>query len=576
MHLKRLTLPQAILAATLLILSAAQITIIFRPGWWHTHESLSYVIRTVEYLRNWDAGVFIPRWCPDFYGGYGSPFFNYYAPLFFATSALIAKLGAGVVLGIKLSIATYWSLGALGMFALSFSETKRFDAATVATAAFVTAPYRLGTIYTRGDLSEAAACCLLPWVILGVRELGRAQIKQLPHLISLTSLAFAATFVTHTITGFWTAQVTVIIIIAMSIKANNPAQKIRSIAVTVAFILGLCLGAFYLLPAFFEKQAVRTEDMMMLASNPPSQWFQPWTAYIPFSHFVLPWKKGWHGIDPRNIGLGVFLSILLFVRLAWKNRHSLRYIQYGWFIATAASLTLTTPASEPLWRLMPLWGYTQFPYRMFGFATLSGSVLLGCLWKNLLSTTSLYKVLGISALFAISSYSFVLRAGNPILTMPLDATSIIRGNEPYVTPPKAFISTTGIEEYLPRTVISIPKTPRPLVATLADNKSRIVEINDKGVWMSFVIDAEQPTTLFINVFWFPGWKIKAQKGPTPAILSPSAEGLIAVSLPTPGHYALQVSFEATRLRLAGSILSIVTLLSVILSIILPKMALKSS
>ena len=55
--------------------------------WFTSHETTSYVVRTVEWAAELRAGALYPRWCPDFYGGYGAPYGAYGAPYAFPYGA---------------------------------------------------------------------------------------------------------------------------------------------------------------------------------------------------------------------------------------------------------------------------------------------------------------------------------------------------------------------------------------------------------------------------------------------------------------------------------------------------------
>ena len=44
------------------------------------HDTFEYLPRAVEFHRNLEAGVWLPRWAPDLGGGYGYPFFVFQPP----------------------------------------------------------------------------------------------------------------------------------------------------------------------------------------------------------------------------------------------------------------------------------------------------------------------------------------------------------------------------------------------------------------------------------------------------------------------------------------------------------------
>ena len=53
---------------------------IARPGMPNTADGQVHLYRALEASHLLRSGVLYPRWAPDFYLGYGYPFFNFYAP----------------------------------------------------------------------------------------------------------------------------------------------------------------------------------------------------------------------------------------------------------------------------------------------------------------------------------------------------------------------------------------------------------------------------------------------------------------------------------------------------------------
>src|SRR5437764_14457828 len=102
-----------------------------RGGYWiDSHERIWYPVRLVEWVEAWRAGAWYPRWCPDLYGSYGYPFFNYYAPGVFASAgALVGLLGLSPAEALKLQAALFVVAGGVGAYGLARGETRRADAA---------------------------------------------------------------------------------------------------------------------------------------------------------------------------------------------------------------------------------------------------------------------------------------------------------------------------------------------------------------------------------------------------------------------------------------------------------------
>ena len=68
---------------------------LLRPGIANTADGMVHILRIVQVEALMKAGTFYPQWAPDFYYGYGYPFFLFYAPGVHMAAGLLALLGLG-------------------------------------------------------------------------------------------------------------------------------------------------------------------------------------------------------------------------------------------------------------------------------------------------------------------------------------------------------------------------------------------------------------------------------------------------------------------------------------------------
>jgi uncharacterized membrane protein len=120
--------------------------------WLSPREGHSYVWRTVEWATELRAGELYPRWCPDFYGGYGSPLFLFYAPVVYGFAGVLTASFLDVFSALKVVALCFSLITAIGAYALVFGETRQREAAVLGAVAYLAAPYRLANLYERGDL----------------------------------------------------------------------------------------------------------------------------------------------------------------------------------------------------------------------------------------------------------------------------------------------------------------------------------------------------------------------------------------------------------------------------------------
>lgn len=341
------------LAALSVLLGCAPV---WTGGWLAAHEGPSYLFRSGEFSALLSQGELYPRWCPDFYWGYGYPFFVFYSPaLFYLTSILIA-LGARA--DVALHIVTI--LGTAGIFLGGYRFCRLFagdGAARVGAALTTLATYRFVQYFIRGDLAEAFATSLVPLALAeGVilcRRGGRAASARLAVLLALV-------FYGHTLTAVATAAALAVMGLSMLVRRNGRAF----LRVAGASALGVLLAAAHWVPAFIERRFVSTERMLRSESL-GAEWGE---------HFVSWWQR----LSPHyGFGLSVpgpadkisFASsyvvwaliigaaVLAFRRAAFRKRAMPLIL--GWAAVNIIQLSISTP----VWAAIPYIEYFQFPWR---------------------------------------------------------------------------------------------------------------------------------------------------------------------------------------------------------------------
>src|SRR5688572_19721305 len=138
-----------------------------------------------------------PRFLPAMHYGFGSPAFNYYAPLSIYGAELIHLLGADFPLAYRISVMLYSLMGALGGYQLGRAATGNRLAGIVTAAAFVYAP---PIFDTNNRLGQYAAVMLLPWVLWAFWRL--ATLRRRRDFV-LAAVLFGALLLTHNVTALY-------------------------------------------------------------------------------------------------------------------------------------------------------------------------------------------------------------------------------------------------------------------------------------------------------------------------------------------------------------------------------------
>jgi len=511
--------------------------------WWASHEKYWYPVRVVEWVEAWRAGAWYPRWCPDLFGGYGYPFFDFYPPGVFAgAGALVLALGLSTAAALKTVIAAFAIAGAIGAYGLVRGETRRSDAALVGALVFVALPYRANDLWARGDLAEYAALSLVPLALWAHRAFLRAPADRAARAGTLAALAHAAVILCHTLTRLYVTEVLGAMIAASTIArwSEAPARR-RALTAGVVLALGVAMAAVYLVPAWIERSIVQV--LSMTAGE-----YQTKRNFIAGRLLV---EAG-----PLCIGLpaaiGLYASLVALARAETRRRASelLR-----WWAPAIGFAALTLAPAAIVWRAVPLQAYVQFPWRLLGFAGAFAAAAIGVTWAAAIAP-SLRAPWRWAPALAASIAIFV--AGRPYGKLPQAIAAADVPETPRAIQALAK-SSTVVDEYTPAAVFPIPRRPRPFAAQVVDGPARVTAVS-RALTEELTIDADGPAELDVARFDFPGWRASTEEGPAAATFETSINGLIHVRVPRAGHYRVRVAFGSTPLRDGAAALSLLALL----------------
>ncbi|MCZ7543082.1 MAG: 6-pyruvoyl-tetrahydropterin synthase-related protein [Anaerolineae bacterium] len=173
----------------------AALPFLANPGLPRQTDAELHVFRTAELTNAIREGVIYPRWAPNFWYGYGYPFFNYYASLTYYLGAGYGLLtGTGPVGGARFVFILGFMLAGLGTYAF---VRRRWNApaGVLAAVVYVYSPYIiLVDPHMRGDLAETFALAVFPgvmWAFDRLLEEGRGW-----HAVRAAALLAALIF-TH-------------------------------------------------------------------------------------------------------------------------------------------------------------------------------------------------------------------------------------------------------------------------------------------------------------------------------------------------------------------------------------------
>lgn len=527
--------------------------------------------RVVEMFRGFQDGQIPVRWSKNFGYGYGMPTFLFYAPLPYIIGSFFYWITENLVFSLKIIWAVPSILSFVGMYLFTKKHVGRLGALVAATA-FTLAPYRAVDLYVRGALGEIWGIALFPWVLWSIDQWFIERKKIDIKMIFLVTCLFLS----HNLMALFFIPVMGSYLLVKWLTTTK--RKVSELFyLSLQMILAFGCSAFYLLPAFLEKNVTKFDEKIL-------------TGYFDYSlHFLYlrqyfqeNWQYGGSSWGPDDdisfflgygqlIGLG-FLTILLvryLFRFFSKNKtsfkqklnrlfiyHSHRSITFafsGVFLAIA--LFLAIQKSKFIWDRLEILQIAQFPWRFLSLSILFLAALLGYIFRFSVSQ----KVrLGIASVILVS------------LTLP--AIKYFQP-EKYLDDPSAFYYTdeTRIRTQMSETWVDfLPKQFNEKIGATelrfhTDNPASDTQAEllvDRSHQMLVRTNFTALTTLTFHVGAFPGWQasIQGQK----VEYQQSKDGLIELAVPS-GEHLVGLTLERTKVQLFADLISVIALSGVIAS-----------
>ncbi len=541
-----------------------------------TPDGLLHLYRLVAFDHAIQHGDPWPRYLPGFLFGYGAPVFNYYAPLSLYLPEGLHLLGLRFLDALLVGMILFTLLGAFGAYLVGRSWLGPV-AGIVTAAAYTYAPFVLYDWPRRGAVAEFAALALFPWALWAFWRLAR-----LGHRRDLLAAVFFlnALILTHNITALY--GLAILIVICVYLWWTSPDPRRAFVRLGLAGVLGLGITLFFWLPALAETGYVHIERVSYGVANLDfhnnfqsllETFAPPMTADLTQLHPPVPRPLGW---------VQIFLAGCSAAMILWPGvlRRDEQKRLRGWLIIFSGLIVLllffTVRASTPLWEVIPLMHYIQFPWRLLGPISLLLAILAGM--GAVLIAREIPWVAGQIAWVALCAAAMMIYAlpwlygayvPDPPAQTIVDAQNFERQT--------GWLAGTAAGEYVPIWTTELPDTNRLLglyaegdvIPRLQPNPA--VTVRDaswqaKGGTIS--LQAESETTLVFDWLYFPGWWAQID-GTAMEVAPTTPQGFVSVMVP-PGDHTIQIGFGPTPLRLGAMIASSVFgFLAIIALIFLP-------
>lgn len=519
-----------------------------------------------------------PRFSSGLVYGYGAPLFNFFPPLAYYPTSLLHSLGLSFISAWLLTMSAFTVLAGAGMGLLGRLWTGSALGGWVAAAAYVYSPYLLFDSVARGATAELAALATLPFAFYGVTRLAFAG-RRSDFLIAL--IALSAFIPLHTVITLHGAALLALYCLFLIWRAPVGTGEPRHSRVSVMLRLGLAgalalmLTAFYWLPALAEREAIKLPliaeqlghiDVTRHLRSLPAVFASPPTADPTQQNQALPISLGWTQLILATIGLW----------LSWRGpQRQYRSLMIVLSFAVAVLVFLNTAPSGWLWQNIPLIGFTQFPWRVLGLASLPLALMSAAgarlLWLSLCDGWG--RVLVLSGFVAVMLL-YALPWTYTLFQADVEADDISHAQG--FERESGQLALSSYAEYLPLSADASQLEANRLTRRFDENDAiprllpsatlDLLEQEWQGTATALRLLSAEAQTLQFDWLYAPGW-VAAIDGEPVDVFPSAPAGLVALEAPA-GEFELRLSLEPTAAQALANALSGIGLAAAILAALL--------
>lgn len=547
-----------ILGLTLLIAWPA-----FLPGFFSHHDDLQ-VMRIFE-MRKCIEDLQIPcRWVPDMGYGNGYPLFNYYGVFPYYLAALSSYI-VGFLASAKLLFAIPLFLGAVSMYLLA-KELFGIYPGILASILYTFAPYRALDTYVRGALAESFAMAIIPLSFYFALKVVKQRSGK---YIAGLAISLAVFLTSHNI-----MTVLFFPVLLIFITYHLAAEKWKNIfSIALGLILGIGLSAFFIFPAYFERNLVQIDNLIRLDLDFRAHFvnlhqlffdrFWGWGASSPGTNDTISLQIGWPHWWIAAVSLIMFLFSLIYKR---KLNNLFPPILLGLFLF---SIFMTHIKSAFIWEKIEVLKFTQFPWRFLSVAIFSASLLGAYLiseGKNLFiqNFKEVYKKY-LAAILIILTIILNWNYFKPKEFYPGMTDQQKLSDKLWEDQQKA-----AILDYLPQTAVQ-PREAAPNKPIVVSGKGEVLNFDNRSNRWQFQAKVEDKTSIEVPVFDFPRWEVKVNNSPIQhsnegnllSFGNKNYLGRISINFDKAGDYFVSGKFTDTPIRQISNIASLVSLIALL-------------
>jgi len=495
-----------------------------------THDLLTHVKMMQQFELSLSAGIIEPRWFSEVNNGYGSATFNYYPRLFYYVTTLVnipfhdwhtTLLILSIVCLAASGGSMYW------MARMFYSR----PASVIAALLYVLLPYHLLDLYWRGALTEYAGFILLPLILRFAIKVGTE-----PRTLNFAGLGlfYGIHLMTHMPVALMFSYGMVFFAIIWAAQKRDIRILFR---IGAGMAVGVLLSATYWLPAVLETSLVYEWASRMFPYH--SVYITPLEGANAFDTLIILTFK-------YNLVLVIVAALALKYRRRDDQEQDKGFSwDRMWVIMAGFALFMCNALSYDISRLLPKIQAAVPPFRWLAIAALFSALLVAAVverWRaaelRLLARVALVVILALNVWLAVSKslLSSLVNGPMPASDIYLDAGFIPAG----AAQPGALRDSPRIE---------LQPEGGLAETTRWDPENREIRLK-----------TDQPATVRIKTYNFPGWKASIDGKPT--TISSDNDGVQTISV-EPGTHVIDTAFKNTRTRTAAQLVSLFGLSSLV-------------
>jgi len=490
------------------------------------HDWTFELARVAEFSHAVGEGQIPPHWAPNLYGGYGSPVFLFYAPVFAASASAAATVFGSAAAGAAAVLVLFSFIGVFAVRRL-FDVIPAADpqAGRIAATVFALHPYLIGDKLIRNANAEFAALCLLPFALVGLMRLRQQPLRG----AFAVAAALAISILSHNLT----ALVCLALLLGGSLWLYGWRNAARiQLALAAGVAVGLLMAAFFWLPALTLRDAIQLEELTRGKFDFHKQW-KPLSEFFGYSR---AFSSG--ALAPVALVLAAWVAVRRF-----GSAFAGRRLLLGLLTAALLFIGLQFRVSAPLWEAIPWLRFMQFPWRFMGPLALVTAVAAGMAAAAILSRCSMRVRTRVEvAVFALCIANAWPQLAHYQPLSPLHAKTVEKATQPDKLR-RGALNVSVLDEYLPRgakpVVWKRAATTGGRSVLAAKPEAEVEVLAERGSRISLRVDAPTGTRLRFGRWYFPGWEAELDGIAIP--LEPNGTGGIDVQIPAPGG-----SFELVK------------------------------